>query len=251
VPSTSPLPPPLPPAERTVGQLVAETIRVYGAHFWSALPLGLPLAVVDVLARRHVAAGGLLLLVAAPFLAFGYALAVRIVVGVQPSRATLAKAVALGSVVFVPAALLFTWFALLAVAYLALVGLVVPVAVVEELRPLAAFRRASELARADYVHAVGSLAALVIVFFLSRTVLVALLQGQAENTIDVAAFLADTVLSPLLLLGAAFLYVDEAARVGSRRSELRQRRAGRRRNADLHPPVDLDAAGRTDPQVEP
>ena len=39
------LPPPLPPGERTVMQLVAETIRLYGDNFWRALPLGLPLAV--------------------------------------------------------------------------------------------------------------------------------------------------------------------------------------------------------------
>ena len=41
------LPPPLPPHERTMGQLVAETIRFYGNHFWRALPLGIPLALVD------------------------------------------------------------------------------------------------------------------------------------------------------------------------------------------------------------
>ena len=39
------LPPPLPPGERTVVQLVAETIRLYGDNFWRVLPLGLPLAV--------------------------------------------------------------------------------------------------------------------------------------------------------------------------------------------------------------
>ena len=31
------LPPPLPPGDRTVGQLVAETIRTYGDHFWRVL----------------------------------------------------------------------------------------------------------------------------------------------------------------------------------------------------------------------
>jgi hypothetical protein len=41
------LPPPLPPGERTVGQLVGETIRAYGDNFWRALPLGLALALVD------------------------------------------------------------------------------------------------------------------------------------------------------------------------------------------------------------
>ena len=31
----------LPPAQRTVGQLIAESIRLYGARFWTVLPLGL------------------------------------------------------------------------------------------------------------------------------------------------------------------------------------------------------------------
>src|SRR2546429_9309683 len=36
-----PVPPPLPPATRTVGQLVAETIRLYGSRFWRSLALGI------------------------------------------------------------------------------------------------------------------------------------------------------------------------------------------------------------------
>ena len=52
------LPPPLPPEDRTVGQLVAETIRLYGRRFWASLPLGLPLAVTGQTRRLvlgHVA----------------------------------------------------------------------------------------------------------------------------------------------------------------------------------------------------
>ena len=47
------LPPPLPPETRTVGQLVAETIRAYGNSFWRVLPLGLPLAIADQLSVRQ------------------------------------------------------------------------------------------------------------------------------------------------------------------------------------------------------
>jgi hypothetical protein len=36
------LPPPLPPAERTVGQLVAESINFYRHRFWPSLLLGFP-----------------------------------------------------------------------------------------------------------------------------------------------------------------------------------------------------------------
>jgi hypothetical protein len=77
-------------------------------------------------------------------------------------------------------------------------------------------RRALELARADYIHAAGSLATLTIVFVLTRLALAFLLRAQADNTIRVAVTIADVVISPLLFLGAALLYVDQAARVGSR-----------------------------------
>ena len=46
------LPPPLPPEERTIGQVIAETIRAYGSDFWRALPLGVPVAVADQLSVR-------------------------------------------------------------------------------------------------------------------------------------------------------------------------------------------------------
>src|SRR5438067_8787732 len=39
----------LPPAERTVGQLVAESIRFYGDHFGAVLLLGVPFVLLDVL----------------------------------------------------------------------------------------------------------------------------------------------------------------------------------------------------------
>src|SRR5712691_6177751 len=45
---THQLPPPLPPGTRTIGQLVAETIRFYGKHFWRSLLLGVGPAAVTV-----------------------------------------------------------------------------------------------------------------------------------------------------------------------------------------------------------
>ena len=51
------LPPPLPPEKRTIGQLIAETIRAYGDRFWRLLPIGLPLAIADQLSvREHIPA---------------------------------------------------------------------------------------------------------------------------------------------------------------------------------------------------
>ena len=50
--SRSQLPPPLPPETRTVGQLVAESIRLYGARFWPSLALGIGPALVGVAAAE-------------------------------------------------------------------------------------------------------------------------------------------------------------------------------------------------------
>jgi hypothetical protein len=226
------LPPPLPPAERTVGQLIAETIRLYGDNFWRALPLGLPVAALDQLDLGR--GGGVriaLFIACAPFLAFAFAYACALAGKVQPDRRTLATATPIGTVVLLPASLVFTWFALVAAVYLSFLGLSVPAAVIERTGFRASLRRAVQLGRADWVHALGSIAALVIVFFLSRQVLVSLLRGQADETIRGAIFLADMVLAPLMLLGTAMLYFDQAARVGVDRKRGRGRaaraRAGR------------------------
>ena len=214
--SSKPLPAPLPPESRTVGQVVAESIRLYGRSVRHVLPLGLPVAVADVVSfGLSLAERILVLLAAAPALTLAFAWASALASGARPGRATWLRALVLGTLVFLPAAVFFPWFAILSVAWLALVGLVVPVVMVEDLPARAALRRAVELCRADYVHALGSLATLVIVFFLTRYALAFLLRGQADNTIRVAVFLADVVVSPLLFLGAALLYFDQAARVRS------------------------------------
>lgn len=214
--SSKELPPPLPPETRTVGQLVAEAIRLYGRHLRLALPLGLPLAVADSAAVRGTTTERILVLVAAtPAFTAAYTWASGLVGGVRPGRGTWIRALVVGSLVFLPAAFFFPWFALLSVAWLALVGLVVPVIVIENAPPRAALRRAVALCRADYVHALGSLATLVIVFALTRVALVFLLREQADNAVRVAIFLADFIISPLLFLGAGLLYVDQAARLGS------------------------------------
>ena len=248
--SGEPRPAPLPPAERTVGQLVAETIRVYQGAFWSSLPLGLPVALLNQASfDRPTLVQAVLLALAAPLMAASYARASVLVLRPGPApTARLVLAVAVGSVVFVPAAFLALLFVLPALAWLALLGLVVPVFVVEPLGVPAALRRAIALARADYLHALGSIATLVIVVYVTKLALVILLQGTGDQTIRAAVFLADLVLSPLLFLGSALLYTDQAARLIDSASPKRTRR--RRRHADLHPADDADRAGGPDAQVE-
>jgi len=215
--STRTLPPPLPPETRTVGQVVAEAIRLYGRRFRLALPLGLPVAVADAFAvvDTTVAEKILILVVAAPAFTFAFAWAAALAADVRPARATWLRALVLGTLAFLPAAFFFPWFAILSVAWLTLVGLVVPVVIVEDLPPRQALRRAVQLCRTDYVHALGSLATLVIVFVLTRFALTFLLREQADNTVRIAVFLADLVVSPLLFLGGALLYFDQVARVDS------------------------------------
>jgi hypothetical protein len=210
------LPPPLPPETRTVGQLVAESVRIYGDNVWPSLLLGVSLVVINqVTAGRATLVQALVLAAGAPLMAASYTGAAAIVGDVSPSRGDAARAIVVGSVVFVPAAFLALVFVLPAVAWLALVGLVVPVLVLERPGVAAAFRRAVQLARADYLHALGSLATLVILFGLVKLSLAVLLHDLGDSSERVALGLADLVLSPLLFLGAALLYVDQAARVRS------------------------------------
>ena len=241
------LPPPLPPQERTVGQLVAETIRFYGHHFWRALPLGVPLALATQLSLGHSPnVQTVVLLAFSPLIAAAFVYACAMVHSVTPTAATYACAV----LVFAPVPILIRAFLLPGIAWLALFGLAVPAAMVERLGFRAALERGRRLGLADFVHAMGSLAALVIVVAVSELTLILLLRTQGDNGQRLAHLLADLVLSPLLYLGGALLYLDQAARVGSPRSKHRRTKQGRR-DADLHPSVDADAAGRSDAQVEP
>jgi len=200
-----------------VGQLVAESIRLYGRHFVRALPLGIAVGAVNQLtvsADRAVVTG--VLVVAAPVFASAYAYASRLAAERPAPVRSWLVAVGVGTLTWIPAALLFPWFALAGVLWLALVGLAVPAAMVEGGSFAGALRRGLALGRVDYVHAAGSLATLVILFFLMRFGLALLLESQADNTVRTAIFLADTVLAPLLFLGSALLYVDQEARLRSR-----------------------------------
>jgi len=221
----APVPAPLPPSSRTVGQVVAQAIELYRSNVWAALALGLPVALVDqIIGGQSLAGRTALLVIASPVFGLAYAAAAALRQGERPPFATWAVAVAVGVVTFLPAAFLFGWFVIASILWLGLAGHAVPAVMAERLGPLAALRRTIELGRADYVHAAGSFATLALVFGLTRLALGLLLQSQADATVRVAIFLADVVVSPLLFLGAAIVYVDLAARVGLSRAERRRLR---------------------------
>jgi hypothetical protein len=170
-----------------------------------------------------------------PLFVGAYLWACRVVLGAAPTVTAGAVAV----LVWLPFPALRYVYVLPALAWLAFIGLSVPAAMAERLRFRDALVRGRRLGTADFVHAVGSLATLVIVVGIAANTLSALLHTQGDNGQRVAVFLSDLVLSPLLFLGGALLYVDQAARAVRSAPD-----------AALHPPVDADAAGRPDPQVE-
>ena len=238
----------LPPEQRTVGQLVAESIRLYGAHFPRALPLGLVVAAVNQvslgLGREETTA---VLVLAAPVFTLAFAYAAQLVAERSAPLRSWIVALGVGTLVFLPAALLFAWFALAGVLWLGLLGLAVPAAIVEGTSFTGSLRRGLALGRVDYVHAAGSLATLVVLFVLARLGLALLLESQADNTVRVAIFLADAVLGPLLFLGGALLYVDQDARLRS--SGRRSRR--KERDADVSHADDAHGEGSPDTPRQP
>jgi hypothetical protein len=218
--SARPLPPPAPPAERTAGQLVGESMRLYGQRIWIALLLGVPPTLAGIalaVARDSGASRAAMLMLAvalgAPAVSISYVAASVVASGSRPPARSLLVAFVAGLLVLVPVPFLGTLLVLPALAWLALFGLAVPVAVVERVGLTEALRRALQLARADYVHALGSLAAAAIIVFVSAGVLQFLLVQFGETASGIAAFIAILLLSPLLLLAAAVLYDDQAARL--------------------------------------
>jgi len=199
----------LPPAERTVGQLVAESIRFYGDHFWAVLALGLPFVGLDLLSYheawwKQVIVGWIV----GPFICAAYVRA-----GMLAARSFWSwRAYAAALLIYVPYPL-FGVYVIPAVVWFALVGLGVPAAVAEGLGVRDTLRRGLPLGRADVVHAIGGLATIVLVVGVSRLALEVLLNTQGGQAREVAVVLADFVLSPLFYVGGALLYVDQAARV--------------------------------------
>jgi hypothetical protein len=209
-----PRPAALPPEERTVGQLVAESVRFYGENFGRCLVLGVPPALLAVVTANVSKVLGLIL---APTV-YGVLLSVSLVAACvmlldrHPPTRRLVLAGVVGWLVFAPVPFLALAFVLPALMWLAAFGLAVPVVVVEDIAPRDSLRRAWQLARADYVHVLGSLATLAIGVFLTQAMLVFILRGAGGAAIDVAVVLANIVISPLLFIGTALLYVDQAAR---------------------------------------
>jgi hypothetical protein len=247
------MPAPLPPEQRTVGQLVAETVRLYGQRFWASLAIGVaPAALAVTTAALSGWPRAVVTLAVGPVvLSASLVAATLIAVGGERGRAVVARALVVGLPAVIPLIasrlIVFPGVYLVVLAWYGLTALAVPALLVEGRGVAESMRRGVLLARADLVHALGSIATLAIVIVLSSLVLFFLLASFGDQALPYAAFLTLLVLVPLFFLGTALLYLDQRARITVGSGRKRRRRG----DADLHPAHDAHRAGPADAQVEP
>ena len=214
-----PLPPPLPPAQRTVGQLVAESIKLYGAHFVRALPLGVGRRGDQPADRRRdrVVVGADSARWRRPCFSAAYAYASPLEAE-QPARSPFLgrsrspwarwcssprRCSSRGSR-SPPSSGSRSW------------GSRCRRRCAKARRSRRRCGEASHSARATTSMRPGRSRRSSSSSSSSRIGLALLLESQAENTVRTAIFLSDAVLAPLLFLGGAILYVDQDARFRSR-----------------------------------
>jgi hypothetical protein len=209
-----------------LSEVFAETIRLYGERIGAVVGLGLVYAAIT-------AAGGLAgdaVAVAATSIGFAatFAAAARLAAGDGFTEAWSQVAVRLPVLLVLSVAVAapfviaaeFLLLLLFAAAWLALAGFAVPVAMLERTdghepwyaRISRSFERAVSLARTDYLHAFGVVAALTLVYLLFGVILTGLLRGFADNSELVAGILTQVVLSPFFFLGLVVLYYEQRAR---------------------------------------
>jgi hypothetical protein len=216
-----------------LSELFAETIRLYGERIGAAVGLGLPVAgALAVTFWSHAVVDTIVVSLA---FTLTYAAAARVAAGEGIAEAGAQAALRLPTllvltlVVAVPFALALQQLFLLfvAVAWLGVSGFSIPVAMLER-DPNATdwfgrlgytLYRSLQLARAEYLHAVGIMAALVITYAICFGVLVAALVGFGDNGRDVAALIATGVLAPFFFLGLSVLYFEQKVRALSSRRD--------------------------------
>jgi hypothetical protein len=210
----------------TLGEILSETIRIYTDRPWAAIGLGLVEGGAYLLAALTPDLLDVLV-IALAFTAI-YGAAARLVSGDTFAEAWaqvgLRAPVLLvfTFVVAVPVVIALTYLFLLVVAalWIALMGFAVPVAMLErdpEVRNpfdriAYSLLRSIRLARAEYLHALGVIAALIIIYLVLGVVLGVALVGFADNAGLVAAALVQVVLAPFFFLGLSVLYFEQRAR---------------------------------------
>ncbi len=208
-----------------LGELVAVAARIYGTRPLEFVGIGLLQA--GALAATLWLPLAAAMVVAA--LAFGLAFAtvVRLVVedplltALRRSLELFPVVVALGLAVGIPFSLASSYviFIILAVAWLGLWAFAIPAAMLETPERLSvsgriahAAKRSLQLARAEYLHACGATAILIVITLLVGIVLAVLLSGFADNSQQAAVAISQVVLSPFFFIGLTVLYFEQRAR---------------------------------------
>jgi hypothetical protein len=210
----------------TLGEILSETVRIYTQRPWAALGIGVVVGGANLLAAVTPDLLDVLVLAFAFSLTFGAA--ARLVSGDSFMEAwaqvglRLPVLLVFTFVVAVPAVISLTYLFLflIAAAWLALLGFSIPVAMLEhdpEVRNAfdrIAFSllRSIRLARVEYLHAVGVVAALIIVYLVLGIALAVGLVGFADNGQVIATALVQVVLAPFFFIGLSVLYYEQRAR---------------------------------------
>jgi hypothetical protein len=209
-----------------LSELLAETVRFYGHRFGASIGLGVPTGGAFLASIATPTALDVVML-SLVFTA-SYAAAARVAVGDSfseawaqaglrfPTLLVLTLVVALPFVVAVTQLFLIV----LGVAWLGVMCFAIPIAMLE-LDPEAttwfdrlgfALSRSFALARVEFLHAIGIVAALVLVYIVLGIVLAGALVGFAENGREIAIAIAQVVLAPLFFLGLSVLYFEQKVR---------------------------------------
>jgi len=210
-----------------LGELLAETVRLYGERIWAVVGMGVFLAGV-LLAASLIGHLVVLVTIVSPAFTACYAVATRVTAGDPAAEAwaqigvRLPVLLVLTLIVSVPFVLGIVDVVVLvfSVAWFAFVGLSVPVAMVE--RPPGganwyqligyAVVRGSDLARKEYLHVLGICAALTLIYAILGPFLAVLLTGFADNGSLAASIIASGVIGPFFFLGLSVLYFEQNAR---------------------------------------
>lgn len=223
-----------------LGELLATTVRLYGDRLWRALGVGAVVAGAFRLAFELPDLVAILLLAAAFTACYaasarvavgdGFAAAWRRVVVRLPVLAVLVVVVAvpftLGVFIRAGDAVTGLVFIFFAVSWLVVVGFAIPATMLDddgggESRSWfgqlgQALQRSVDLARAEFLHAVGVTSALVLVYGLLGPLLASVLVGFGENGRRAAFLLSQVVVAPFFFLGLVVLYHEQQARERAR-----------------------------------
>jgi hypothetical protein len=214
--------------ERPLGlsELLAETVRLYGHRFGAAIGIGIPSGAAFLATLATPTPLDVVILAVA--FTLSYAAAARVTAD-DPLVEAFAQAglrvpvlLVLTLVVAVPFVLAVTqlFLVVLGVAWLGLMCFSVPVAMLEQ-NPEArswferigfALSRSVALARVEYLHAVGIVAALVLLYVVLGIVLATALVGFAENGREIAVAISQVLLAPVFFFGLSVLYFEQKVR---------------------------------------